>query len=74
MNVIDKPIIPNLQSQLDNCNSPDCNYYAERNIVETLYNNKIQKVNIRYHSCVRVINKHTDIYSSNDKNYEACTI
>lgn len=74
MNIIDKPIIPNLQSQLDNCNSSDCNYYAERNIVETLYNNKIEQVNIRYHSCVRVINKQTDIYSNNNQNYETCTI
>ncbi|KAG2230489.1 hypothetical protein INT48_003007 [Thamnidium elegans] len=71
---LENPIIPNLQGQLDNCNSPECNYYDETNIVSTLYNNKIEKVNIRYHTCVRVINKQTNIYSNNDENYEACTI
>ncbi|KAI8053553.1 hypothetical protein BDF21DRAFT_168905 [Thamnidium elegans] len=54
MNIIENPIIPNLQGQLDNCNSPE--------------------LNIRYHTCVRVINKQTNIYSNNDENYEACTI
>lgn len=74
MSVIKKPIISNLQSQLDNCYSHDCNYYAERNIVGTIYDNKIKEVNIRFHTCVRIINKQTNTYSNDEGSYEACTI
>lgn len=74
INVLEKPVIPNIQSFPIECNSSDCFYNLNDKLVATFYDNKIEKLDIRYHTCVRIVNKQTSIDNGDDDNNTRPTI
>ncbi|KAI9347908.1 hypothetical protein BD770DRAFT_413514 [Pilaira anomala] len=70
MNVIKTPLIPNLQKEINGCESLYCNYNNVANgLVRINFKNKIQTVDIRYHSCIHIINNPpADGYNNNKIN------
>lgn len=63
---LDKPIIPSLQDLCSDCTSPECFYYRNYGNISSFFNNKVENVQVRFHDCVRVKNRKTNLYSSFD--------
>ncbi|KAI9244253.1 hypothetical protein EDC94DRAFT_665658 [Helicostylum pulchrum] len=74
MNVLENPVIPNLQNLPVECNSADCFYNLKDEPVTTFFNNKIENLDVSYHNCVRIINKQTGEYNVDNNNELKTTI
>lgn len=73
MNVVEYPLIPSLQKTFGDCKFPECMYNLNKDSVATFFGNKVQNVDIRYHTCVRILKEEkNDIGNKNhtkDKKY-----
>lgn len=74
MNVLENPVIPNLQNLPVECNSADCFYNLKDEPVTTFFDNRIENLDVRHHNCVRNINKQTSEYDGENNNESKTTI
>lgn len=74
MNGLEKPVIPSLQKLCGECDSSDCFYNLCDGPVSTFFDNKFEKVDVQYHTCIRVINKQTGAVRNIDDDDTKSTI
>lgn len=64
---VNRPIIQSLQDLSSDCISSQCMFYKRNNgILPTFFDNKIINVEVRFHDCIRVENRKTNLYDSFD--------
>ncbi|KAI7889064.1 uncharacterized protein EV154DRAFT_424578 [Mucor mucedo] len=63
---LDRPVIPSLQDLYSDCSSPECFYNRNHGLVPSFFDNKIENIQVRFHDCVRVENRKTNVYSTFD--------